>query len=252
MSQTTSWDPEQYAKNARFVADLGAPLLEILAPKSGEVILDLGCGDGALTERIVLFRCRVVGIDASFAQISAARNRGLEVLVMDGHNLCFRNKFDAVFTNAALHWMKLPTAVVSGVWNALKPGGRFVGEFGGKGNVGKIRSALHAAVRTRGIDPAAIDPWYYPSAEEYSAILRAAGFTVHSAKLVPRPTQLPGDISGWLETFAQPFLNAAGERERPAFLHEVVRQLEPMLRDSQGNWFADYVRLRFAATKAVE
>jgi SAM-dependent methyltransferase len=252
MSQTTSWDPERYARNARFVSDLGAPLLAILAPKPGEVILDLGCGDGALTERIVLFGCRVVGVDASFAQISAARNRGLEVLVMDGQNLCFRNKFDAVFTNAALHWMKLPAAVVSGVWNALKPGGRFVGEFGGKGNVGKIRSALHAAVRTHGIDAAAIDPWYYPSAEEYSGILRAAGFTIHTAELIPRPTRLPGDISGWLETFAQPFLNAVGERERPAFLREIVQQLGPPLRDSQGNWFADYIRLRFAATKTIE
>ena len=252
MSQITSWNPELYARNARFVSDFGAPLLEILTPKPGEVILDLGCGDGALTDRIGLFGCRVVGVDASFAQISAARNRGLEVLVMDGHNLCFRTKFDAVFSNAALHWMKLPAAVVSGVWNALKPGGRFVGEFGGKGNVGKIRFVLHAALRTYGIDPAAIDPWYYPSAEEYSEVLCAAGFTVDSAELIPRPTRLPGHISGWLETFAQPFLNAVGERERPAFLREIVRHLEPLLRDSQGNWFVDYIRLRFAATKASE
>ena len=251
MSQTTSWDPERYARNARFVSDLGAPLLEILAPKSGEVILDLGCGDGALTERIALFGCRVVGVDASLAQISAARTRGLEVLVMDGQNLCFKNKFDAVFTNAALHWMKLPAAVAAGVWHALRPEGRFVGEFGGKGNVGTICSALHAGLRRRGIEPAAIDPWYFPSAEEYSVILRAAGFTVNSAELIPRLTQLPGDISAWLETFAQPFLNAAGERERPAFLSEVARELEPLLRDDGKNWFADYVRLRFAATKAV-
>ena len=171
---------------------------------------------------------------------------------MDGQNLCFKNKFDAVFTNASLHWMKLPAAVAAGVWHALRPGGRFVGEFGGKGNVGKIRSALYAALRTRGIDAAAIDPWYFPSAEEYSVILRAAGFTVNSAELSPRLTPLPGDISAWLETFAQPFLNAAGcERERPAFLSEVARELEPLLRDDGGNWFADYVRLRFAATKAV-
>ena len=251
MSQTTSWDPDRYARNARFVSDLGAPVLEILAPKPGEVILDLGCGDGALTEKIALFGCRVVGVDASWAQISAARTRGLEVLVMDGQSLCFKNKFDAVFTNAALHWMKVPAAVAAGVWRALRPGGRFVGEFGGKENVGKIRSALQAALRTRGIDPPSIDPWYFPSAEEYSVILRAAGFKVNSAELIPRLTRLPGDISAWLETFAQPFLNAAGEDKRPAFLDEVVRKLEPLLRDAGGTWFADYVRLRFAATKAV-
>jgi trans-aconitate methyltransferase len=252
MSQTTSWDPERYARNARFVSDLGAPLLEILAPRPGELILDLGCGDGALTEKIALFGSRVLGIDASLSQISAARKRGLDVLVMDGQNLCFKESFDAVFTNAALHWMKRPATVASGVWNALKPGGRFVGEFGGKENVGKIQSALHVALRTRGIDAAAIDPWYYPSAKEYSEILRTAGFTVHTAEIIPRPTRLPGDIFGWLETFAQPFINAVSESERPAFLLEIARELELKLRDSQGNWFADYMRLRFAATKATE
>src|SRR4029077_2468873 len=115
MSQTTSWNPETYAKNARFVSDLGEPLLQLLKPKPGELILDLGCGDGALTEKIAGYGCKVIGVDLSFHQLKAAKNRGLNVAVMDGHQLCLRRRFDAVFSNAALHWMKRPEAVMAGV-----------------------------------------------------------------------------------------------------------------------------------------
>ena len=166
MSKTTSWDPQAYAKNTRFVADLAQPLLELLAPHPGELIMDLGCGDGALTEKIAGRGASVLGIDASIAQARAAKDRGLLVAVVDGHHLCLKAKFDAVFSNAALHWMKQPERVVQGVWQCLKTGGRFVAEFGGKGNVQTIRSALHRALRRRGVDPIAIDPWYYPSPED--------------------------------------------------------------------------------------
>jgi SAM-dependent methyltransferase len=168
---------------------------------------------------------------------------------MDGQRLSFKRRFDAVFTNAVLHWMKQPERVVAGVANCLKPGGRFVGEFGGKGNVEKIRAALHAGLRTRGIDPWAVDPWYYPSPEKYSQLLSQAGFTVDYIELIPRPTKLPGDILGWLEIFAQPFTKAVTESERTKYLEEVRTDLAPTLRDSAGNWFADYVRLRFRVTK---
>ena len=158
MANTTSWNPENYAKNARFVADLGEPLLELLAAKAGETILDLGCGDGVLTEKLVTFGCKVFGVDSSLAQLRAARRRNLKVAVMDGQRLSIKNKFDAVFTNAALHWMKQPDKVIEGVARALKPGGRFIGEFGGKGNVETIRAALHSALRKRSIDPWRVDP----------------------------------------------------------------------------------------------
>jgi SAM-dependent methyltransferase len=170
---------------------------------------------------------------------------------MDGQQLSFKQTFDAVFTNAALHWMKWPEAVISGVWRLLRPGGRFIGEFGGEGNVRTIRAVLHAALRRRGIDPEAIDPWYYPSAQEYSALLRQTGFTVETIELIPRPTPLPGDLLVWLDIFAQPFTNALETRQRQNFLKEVRAALEPKLRDSAGTWVADYVRLRFRAVKSL-
>lgn len=249
MSQSTSWDPERYAKSARFVSDLGAPLVDMLAPGRGERILDLGCGDGALTERIVARESAVIGIDSSPAQLRAARKRGLRVALMDGHHIGFKQAFDAVFTNAALHWMKRHDEVVGGVWRVLKPGGRFVGEFGGQGNVETIRRALHAGLKKRGLDPQRIDPWVYPSAEEYSSRLAGAGFTVTYVELIPRPTRLPTDITAWLELFAQIFINAVTEPERGRFIDELAGCLEPDLRGPDGHWFADYVRLRFAATK---
>src|ERR671910_1679564 len=125
MSKTTSWDPQAYAKSARFVADLAQPLLELLAPKNGEIIMDLGCGDGSLTEKIAQ-AVAVVGTDASFAQARAAKERGLPIVVVDAHHLCFKRQFDTVFTNAALHWMQQPEKVVQGVGQCLKTGGRFL------------------------------------------------------------------------------------------------------------------------------
>ena len=134
MDQSTSWNPQSYAANARFVSELGEPLLQLLAPKPTERILDLGCGDGALTEKIAARGCAVVGVDASLAQLQASRQRGLQVAVMDGQNIAFKQNFDAVFSNAALHWMKKPEKVIHGVHDGLKPGGRFVSECGGRCN----------------------------------------------------------------------------------------------------------------------
>ena len=249
MSSPTIWNPEVYAENARFVSDLGEPLLELLDCKPGEMILDLGCGDGALTEKIAGAGCAVLGADTSLGQIQAAKKRGLDVVVMDGQRLSLKSRFDAVFSNAALHWMKRTESVVEGVASCLNPGGRFVGEFGGKGNVEKIRAALHESLRRRGIDPWTVDPWYYASLEEYSKLLTAYGFRVGYIELIPRPTKLPGDILGWLEVFAQPFTKAVAATERSDFLQEVRRALQPHLQDPDGAWSADYVRLRFKAVK---
>ena len=248
MSKTTSWDPQAYAKNARFVTDLAQPLLELLAPKNDEIIMDLGCGDGALTEKIAR-AATVVGTDFSFAQARAAKERGLFIVVADGHHLCFKQQFDAVFTNAALHWMKQPEKVVQGVCQCLKLGGRFVGEFGAKGNVETVRSALHEALRRRSVDPMSVDPWYYPSAEDFSKLLVDSSFTVRSIEIMQRPTQLPGELLNWLEIFAQSFTNAVEQQQRQSFLDEVCQHSETALRDLEGRWTVDYVRLRFAAVK---
>jgi trans-aconitate methyltransferase len=251
MAQTTNWHPDSYAKNARFVSDLGAPLIDLLDLKPGEIILDLGCGDGALSEKLAAGGAVVYGIDTSHPQLKAARARNLPIAVMDGQRLAVKRCFDAVFTNAALHWMKEPKQVVEGVADALKPGGRFVGECGGMGNVETIRQALHSALKERAIDPWSVDPWYYPSVEEYTEILRGSDFIVKYIELIPRPTQLPGDILGWLETFAQPFTKAVVAADRSNFLAELRHKLQPKLQNSDGTWIADYVRLRFKAVRAL-
>ena len=246
MSQSTTWDPETYARDARFVSDLGAPLLKLLEPQPGELILDLGCGDGALTEKISA-GSTVVGIDASTEFLEAARTRGISVVRMDGHQIGFKRCFDAVFSNAALHWMRQPEKVVDGVANCLRSRGRFVGEFGGQGNVETIRMALHAGLQKRSVDPWQVDPWYYPSPEKFAGLLERFGFSVDYIELIPRPTKLPGDISQWLGLFAQPFTKPLADRDKRGFVDEVRDALEPTLRKSDGNWYADYVRLRFKA-----
>jgi trans-aconitate methyltransferase len=252
MPNNQTWDPERYARNARFVADLGAPVVELLAPCAGERILDLGCGDGVLTAKLVAAGCEVVGVDSSAAQIEAARKLGLDARVMSGEALNFDAQFDAVFSNAALHWMKRADDVIAGVWHALRPGGRFVAEMGGHGCVDKIRTALEAALTRRGIDPDAVNPWYFPDVAEYRARLEHCGFTVDYIALIQRPTPLPGDLGGWLETFAEAFIACVPTGDRPAFIEEVRAALAPQLRNADGVWIADYVRLRFAARKPAK
>jgi SAM-dependent methyltransferase len=221
----------------------------LLAARAGERILDLGCGDGVLTAKLASLGCDMVGVDASAAQIAAARALGLDARVMDGEALQFEAEFDAVLSNAALHWMRRPDAVIAGVWRALKPGGRFVAEMGGEGCVARIKATLIGALAVRGIDGESLNPWYFPAVDDYCARLRAGGFAVRCALLVPRPTALPGDVSGWLTTFAQSFTSALAPEQRAAFMAEVKTALAPALCDAEGRWWADYVRLRFSADK---
>lgn len=246
-SSMQQWNPEQYAENARFVPELGMPVLDLLAPQPGERILDLGCGDGALTMKLAQFGCRVLGVDSSPAMLEAARALKIDVQLMSGEALAFDEVFDAVFSNAALHWMKDQQRVIAGVWRALRPGGRFVAELGGHGNVASIVDALDAAIAARGMS---VDcPWYFPRPDEYAALLEAAGFRVESMLLLSRPTPLPGNVGDWLGTFAQSYIKALPEAGRRDFVESVVADLRPMLMDAQGNWTADYVRLRFGALK---
>lgn len=245
----THWNPQQYAAHARFVSDLGLPVVELLAPQPGERILDLGCGDGALTRKLQELGCHIVGVDSSSEMIRAAQALGLDARVMNGHELPFVGEFDAVFTNAALHWMTQPDVVLDGVWRALKPGGRFVGECGGYGNTATVIAALEAALATRGIEAQRFNPWFFPSAEAYRSRLEAHGFVVDTLTLFPRPTPLSDDLTGWLETFTQAFLAALPVSQRAIVLAEVSALCRPKLCDAEGNWTVDYVRLRFAATK---
>ena len=252
------WNAEGYRRHAGFVAELAAPVVEVLAPRPGERILDLGCGDGVLTATLAAAGATVIGVDGSPDMVAAARARGLDARVMDGHALCGgtlfaagedRRPFDSVFSNAALHWMLRPDAVISGVAGLLRPGGRFVGEFGAAGNVARIGQALVACLDRRGIDSRAAWPWYFPEPEDYRARLIAGGFTVVRLERFERPTPLPTGLAGWLATFAGPFLRHLPAAGRDAYLAEVADAVAPGLRDGNGQWWADYVRLRFVAVR---
>jgi len=243
------WDAAAYERNAGFVAELGEPLVALLAPRAGERVLDLGCGDGRLTLALQRAGCVVAGVDASANQVEAARRRGLDARVMDGEALDFDREFDAVFSNAALHWMKRPDHVLGGVFRALRPGGRFVGELGAAGNVAAIGRALGDALRRRGRSFADLSPWYYPTGPEYRARLEAAGFSVLSLEVFDRPTPLPGDITAWLETFAGAFMASVPDAARAALFAELRETLAPVLLKPDGTWWVDYVRLRFHATR---
>jgi trans-aconitate methyltransferase len=249
MAADGNWDPGAYAQNARFVSDLGAGVLEWLAPQPGELILDLGCGDGALTEKIKASGAEVIGVDSSPRMVEATRARGIEAVVMPGEALTFQPDFDAVFSNAALHWMRDIDPVLDGVWRALLPGGRFVGEFGAHGNVAAIMVALRAVLGRRGQQVES--PWYYPTAGEFRASLEKHGFQVDRIEVFGRPTPLPTGITGWLDTFAFPILQTVPDCERAAVVTESAELLATVLQDSEGRWTADYVRLRFAAHKPI-
>ncbi len=247
MMSEQSWNVRGYQANAGFVPALGRPVLALLAPRPGERILDLGCGDGALTREIVEAGCDAVGVDRSQAMVAAARGRGVDARAMDAAALAFEAEFDAVFSNAVLHWVADADAAIAGVARALKPGGRFVGELGGHGNMAAVVTALAAVLEKRGVDAAAVNPWFYPTPGDYRGRLEAAGFSVDSIDLIPRPTPLPTGMKGWLETFAGLFYAALPESEREAARDETLDLLRHGLRDGEGDWTADYVRLRFAA-----
>jgi SAM-dependent methyltransferase len=246
-SARQNWDAGCYARNARFVSDLGGPVIELLGQVKGLRILDIGCGDGALTERLAADGADVVAIDASDSQVAAARTRGLDARVADARNLTFESEFDAVFTNAALHWISPPEAVIRGVARALMPRGRFVGEFGGAGNVETVREALVSVLNQRGYDGAAADPWFFPSDDLYRGMLETGGFSVESAALIPRPTPIPGGLGDWIQTLAGSFLAVVPDGERENMISDVRDAVRTSLQQSDGGWSVDYVRLRFAA-----
>lgn len=246
-----TWNAEVYEKNARFVSDLAMPVVELLDPQPGERILDLGCGDGVLTRKLEDVGCELVGIDSSPELVLAARKLGLEVTVQSATEMKFQAEFDAVFSNAVLHWIKDADRVIQNVFRALRPGGRFVAECGGHKCVEMIHSALIAELERRGYDGRAASPWYFPDAQEYGERLGRAGFHVPYIEVIPRPTRLPGDISGFLETFGGSFTSVLPVVEREAYIDDVRSRLKPLLRGEDGTWTADYTRLRFKAVKDV-
>ena len=244
-----TWNPDRYRTNTGYVSALGTPLLDLLGARAGERVLDLGCGEGELASRLSQRSVSVVGVDASAEMVAATRARGIEAHVMDGQELAFHRQFDAVFSNAALHWMTDPEAVLRGVNNALVPGGRFVGEFGGKGNIARIIHAMQGALSSLPGDRVFQNPWYFPDTAEYRALLTRNGFTVSTIELIPRPTPLEHGIRGWLDVFARHVIDDLPHDEVEPFLSSCEAHAREHLWNEGSGWFADYVRLRFVAQR---
>jgi trans-aconitate methyltransferase len=252
-----TWNTEAYAANGRFVATLASDVVALLNPQHGEAILDLGCGDGVLTEQLAATGAIVTGVDASPTMLTAARQHnvhGSHSLTFEHHDataLPYHHQFDAVFSNAALHWITGITgqqAMLAGVHRALRPGGRFVAEMGGHGNIAAIRTALQATLAPFRIDAEATAASFFPSPAIYGRLLEAANFTVQSIDLIPRPTPLPNGMESWLNTFRNGVLDQLNQTDRAAALSNTMALLKPILCDADGNWTADYVRLCFHAT----
>ena len=249
MTSAQTWTAQSYDTHARFVSELAGAVVEWLDPKPGERILDVGCGDGVLTADLMRSGATIVGVDSSANFVTACKAKGLDVRLASGEDLTFNDEFDAVFSNAALHWMPRAAEVAQGVVRALKPGGRFVAEFGGHGNVAAICTAMRAVGLRRGGDVAIANPWYFPAPTVYQTLLEGAGLTVKRIGLFPRPTHLPTGMAAWLMLFRKPFFEQFADEEEAA-LAETVDLLKPALCDALGQWTADYVRLRVEAVKA--
>jgi len=247
-----SWDATTYDAAHAYVFTLAADLLDLLAPAPGERILDVGCGTGHLTAKISHAGATVVGVDASADMIAQARANypHIDFRVADVTALALDDaQFDAVFSNAVLHWVPNADAAANGIFRALRPGGRFVAEFGGAGNVMQVCRAIAAGLAAVG-GPSfeSLSPWYYPSIAQYAAVLDRAGFEVVFARLFDRPTPVDGGIRGWVEMFGSSFLNAVPLQRRDEFLTHVERAVEASL-VKDGTCYADYRRLRINARR---
>ena len=242
-ASTSQWDAADYARVGGFVPALGQAALDLLDPQPGEHILDIGCGDGSLTEQIVDRGASVVGIDSSPSMIGAARARGLDARLMDAAQLKFAEAFDAAFSNATLHWVLDKERAARAIWFALKFGGRFAGEMGGEGNLARLREALDDVLVVRGYGPPTYAANWYPAVEEFVALYEQAGFRDIDARLIERPTPLEHGVAAWVTTFRRGWLDRAGvpDDERAAIAEAVA--------DRVGTNIADYVRLRFMMRK---
>jgi trans-aconitate methyltransferase len=242
-ASTSKWNAADYARVGGFVAELGAAALDLLDPQRGERILDVGCGEGTLTKRIAERGATVTGIDDSLDMIRAAHENGVDALVVDAADMNFDEEFNAAFSNAALHWIPQKEAVASGIFRALKPGGRFAGEMGGEGNIAKLREALDTELVIRGYVPPSESSNWYPSPEEFAAVYEGAGFEQVDARLIERPIPLEHGIAQWVTTFRRGWLDRAGVPE-----HERA-EIGAAVADRFGSNVADYVRLRFIMRK---
>ncbi|MEH2359296.1 class I SAM-dependent methyltransferase [Nostoc sp.] len=247
------WDAALYEDKHTFVWQYGEDLLKFLNPQPEESILDLGCGTGQLTEKIAQAGAEVMGVDHAPAMIEKARQNYPHIRfdVADARNFQVDKLLDAVFSNAVLHWVKQADSAIASIHQSLKPGGRFVAEFGGKGNVEAIATALSSALEAFNISAQTLNPWYFPSIAEYATLLEQQGFDVIHAILFPRPTPLAEGEAGmanWIQMFASSFLAGLSGEQQTQVIRAVEEQLKPTLYQ-QGTWTADYRRIRIVAIK---
>jgi len=248
------WNAEHYDSKLAYVSGLGKGVVSLLHPNKGEKILDLGCGTGDLSNEIAAAGASVVGIDLSDSMIHQARSKypNLQFAVGNGEEFLMNHQFDAVFSNAALHWMKQPSKVIGCVWEALSSGGRFVAEFGGKGNVETVIRALELALEEVGIKAQDRNPWYFPSIGEYTSLLEQQGFRTTYAAHFDRPTEMPDADQGlehWLKGFAESYLQGLDEPTRTTVIRRTTEFSRPKLY-KDGQWCVDYKRLRVVAMKS--
>jgi len=244
--ETNTWNPNNYRNHASFVSELALPVVDLLAPKAGERILDLGCGDGTLGLEIIRRGAEVLGVDLSKEMVAKAQANGLDAEVMSVTNLPFRAEFDAVFSNAMLHWVREPELAVANIARSLKPGGRFVAEFGGAGNVHHIIEAMRTVFARHPEFGVFDDFWYFPTPEAYAEILERHGFDVPYIELIPRPTPID-DIAHWLAIFTNGVTEHLDEAQTAMFREEVRERLKSTNYTDEKGWVADYVRLRVRA-----
>jgi len=244
--EINQWNPDSYNQHTAFVSELALPVIDLLAPQPGELILDAGCGEGTLAREIRRRGAEVIGIDTSAEMVAAARANGIEAQVASVTDLPFVNTFDAVFSNAMLHWVKDAEGAVTQIARSLKPGGRFVAEFGGEGNAYHLVDAMKRAFSAHPEWGAFENPWYFPSIEEYATLLQSAGFAVESIELIPRPTPMD-DIIHWLDIFANGVTEHLSREEFEVFKRECRDILRPILYREDEGWIIDYVRLRLKA-----
>ena len=243
VASTSKWDAADYARVGGFVAELGGAALDLLDPLPGERILDVGCGEGTLTNRIIERGATVLGIDSSPEMIAAARERGVDALLLAAEDMQFFAQFDAAFSNATLHWVLHKEQAARAIFRALKPGGRFAGEMGGEGNLRKLREALDEELIIRGYLPPVEASNWYACPEDFAAVYEAAGFGEIDARLIERPTPIEHGIAQWVTTFRKGWLDRAGVPE------EERGEIGTAVADRVGSNVADYVRLRFIMRK---